>query len=66
MQSVMSSTTATMEATSTGAASKARPPAGGEASDIATVIKATERAGACSWLSVKRRAPTSVERVAVA
>ena len=60
------SSTAAMETPAVGATSKARPPAGGEASDIATVIKATERAGACSCLSVKRRVPTSVERVAVA
>src|ERR1700676_1417766 len=33
--------------------------------DIAAVIKTTERAGACTWLSVKRRVSTSVERVAV-
>ena len=64
-RSTMTSTAA-METSAVGDTSKARPPAGGEASDIAAVIKATERAGARSWLSVKRRAPTSVERVAVA
>ena len=33
--------------------------------DIATVIKATERAGACSWLSVKGRVRVSVEGIPV-
>src|SRR6266481_3715869 len=75
MRSVMSSTTATMESTSAGATSKTRPPAGGKASDIATVIKATERPGARSRLKVRSRrsveprtsaaGPASVERVAV-
>jgi hypothetical protein len=49
----MSSTTATMETTSMGAASKARPPAGGKTPDIAAVIKAAERAGASTWLGMK-------------
>src|SRR6267143_176433 len=53
----MSSTTAM------GAASKARPPAGGKTSGISAMIKATERAGACSWLSVRSRRP--VEGVAM-
>src|ERR1700674_2753186 len=75
MRSVMSSTTATMESTSAGATSKTRPPAGGKASDIATVIKATERPRARSWLKVRSRrsveprtsaaGPASVERVAM-
>src|SRR5215470_15142021 len=46
-------TTAAMEATTAGAASKARPPAGGKASGISAMIKATERAGARPWLRVK-------------
>ena len=61
----MSSTTATMETTSVGAASKARPPAGGKPSCVAAVIKAAERAGACTWLRVKRRVPASVEGIAM-
>src|SRR6266436_8154258 len=75
MRSVMSSTTATMESTSAGATSKTRPPAGGKASDIATVIKATERPGARSRLKVRSRRSVeprtsaaghaSVERVAM-
>jgi hypothetical protein len=57
-------TTAAVEAPATmEAASKARLPAGGKASDISAVIKATERAGACSWLSMRSRRP--VEGVAV-
>src|SRR6266436_2268988 len=68
MRSVMSSTTATMETTSVGATSKTRPPAGGKASDIATVIKATERSRARSRLKVRSRRPvkprTSVARSA--
>ena len=40
IRSAMSSTTATMETTSMGAASKARPPAEGKTPDIAAVIKA--------------------------
>src|SRR5712664_2104237 len=69
MRSPMSPTAA-METTS-----KARPPAGGKASDIATVIKATERPRARSWLKVRSRRTmeprtsaarsVSVERVAV-
>ena len=39
------------------AASHARLPAGGKASDISAVIKATERAGACTLLSVRRWSP---------
>jgi hypothetical protein len=39
------------------ATSKARPSAGGKASDISPVIKATERAGVCSCLTVKTRRP---------
>src|SRR5580692_10928928 len=66
LPSAMSSTTATMETTSVEAASKARPPAGGKAPDIAAVIKAAERAGACTWLWVKRRVPASVEGMAMA
>src|SRR5258708_1243569 len=74
MRSVMSSTTATMETASMGSTSKARPPAGGKAMDIAAVVEATERAGACSWLKARSRRPVesrtsaarpvSVERVA--
>src|SRR5437667_2549051 len=74
-RSPMSSTTATMETTSVGATSKARPPAGGKAADIAAVIKPTERPGACSWLKAGSRRPmeprtsaarsASVERVAM-
>ena len=57
------------------AASNARLPAGGKASDISAVIKATERARTCtllsvrswspmeSWISASRSAP--VERVAM-
>jgi hypothetical protein len=64
-----------VKSTSMGAASKARLPAGGKASDISAVIKATERAGTCtrlsvrswspmeSWISASRSAP--VERVAM-
>src|ERR1700682_4402646 len=56
MRSAMSSTTATtMETTSVGTASKARLPAGRKASGISAVIKATKRAGVCSWLTVKTR-----------
>ena len=44
---------------------KARPAAGRKASYIATVIKSTECAGACTLLSVKRRGRTSVERIAM-
>ena len=33
---------------------KARLPAGGKSTDVATVIKTTERAGACSRLGVRR------------
>src|SRR5467141_4758921 len=74
MQSPMSPTTAAVKTTTTRATSKARPPAGGKASDISTVIKAAERAGACSWLKTRSRRPVepptsaarsaSVERVA--
>ena len=42
-------TATTVEPTSR--AAKARLSAGGKASDISAVIKATERAGACSWLA---------------
>src|SRR5260370_8905794 len=38
-------------------ASKARPPARGKASDIATVIKPTERPRARSWLKARSRRP---------
>src|SRR5580693_7259986 len=72
-RSAMSSTT--VETTSAGAASETRPPAGGKASDIAAVIKATERPTARSWLKVRSRRsveartsaawPASVERVAM-
>src|SRR6266404_6501595 len=75
MQSPVSSTTAAVKANSTRATSKARPPPGGKAPDVAAVIKATERAGACSWPKVRSRRPVkprtpaarcaSVERVAV-
>src|SRR5467141_3993814 len=75
MQSPMSPTTAAVKTTTTRATSKARPPAGGKASDISTVIKAAERAGACSWLKTRSRRPVepptsaarsaSVERVAM-
>ena len=64
-----------MEATSVGAASKTRPPAGGKASDVSAVIKPTERPRARSWLKVRSRrsveprtsaaGPSSVERVAM-
>src|SRR6267142_1893870 len=74
MQSPMPSTAA-VKTTATRATSKARPPAGGKASDISTVIKTAERAGACSWLKVRSRRPVeprissarsaSVERVAM-
>src|SRR5258708_14339669 len=72
MRSAMSSPAA-MKTTAVGATSKARPPAGGKASDIAAVIKPTERPGACSWLKAGSRRPmeprtsaarsASVERV---
>ena len=51
-----------MEAAAT---AKARPPPGRKASCIAAVIKSTERAGACTLLSMKRRGRTSVERIAM-
>ncbi len=56
----------TTKTTCMGTTAKARPPAGGKASCIAAVIKATEGAGAGIWLSVKGGGPTSVERVAMA
>jgi hypothetical protein len=65
MPSAMAPTTAPMETTSVRATSKARPPARREASDIPAVIKAAERAGVCSWLSVKRRVRVSVEGMAM-
>src|SRR5467141_291462 len=75
MRSPMSSTAATMETTSVGSTSKARPPAGGKAPGISAVIKATERPRARSWLKVRSRRPmeprtsagrsASVERVAM-
>ena len=46
-----------VKSASTEAASNARLPAGGKASDISAVIKATERAGACTLLSVRRWSP---------
>jgi len=52
MPSASAMKTASMETTS-----KARPPARGKASDISTVIKATERSGARSWLKVRSRRP---------
>src|SRR5258708_6462854 len=45
------------------ASPEAGPSTGGKASGISAVIKATERAGVCSWLTVKTRRP--VEGVAV-
>src|SRR5580704_13707213 len=48
----MEATTTTVETTT-----KARLPAGGKAPDISAMIKATECAGACSWLSVRCRIP---------
>jgi hypothetical protein len=39
------------------ATAKARPAAGRKASGISAVIKAAERAGVCSWLTVKTRRP---------
>src|SRR5713101_1755302 len=73
MRSPMSSTAA-MKTTSMGTTSKARPPAGGKASDVSAVIKPTERPRARSWLKVRSRRPmeprtsagrsASVERVA--
>src|SRR5712692_10519195 len=74
MRSPMSSTAA-MKTTSMGTTSKARPPAGGKASDVSAVIKPTERPRARSWLKVRSRRPmeprtsagrsASVERVAM-
>src|SRR5713226_5342771 len=74
MRSPMSSTAA-MKTASTGTTSKARPPAGGKASNVSAVIEATERPGACSRLKVRSRRPmeprtsaarsASVERVAM-
>src|SRR5713226_4447911 len=74
MRSPMSST-ASMKTTAVGATSEARPPPGRKAPDVAAVIKAAERAGACSWPKVRSRRPVkprtsaarsaSVERVAV-
>jgi hypothetical protein len=52
---------ASVEATAMETTSKTRLSAGRKASDISAVIKATERAGAQSWLSVKGRCP--VERI---
>ena len=49
--------TAAMKTASVEATSKARPPAGRKASDIAAVIEATESAGACSWLKMRSRRP---------
>ncbi len=46
-----------VKSTSMGAASKARLPAGGKASDISAVIKATERARTCTLLSVRSWSP---------
>ena len=60
MRSAMSPVT--VETTATGATSKTRPPARGKASGVAAVIEATERAGACTWLSVKARAPVKARR----
>src|SRR5260370_13850385 len=64
-----------VRAATMGATPKARPPAGGRASDVSAVIKPTERPGACSWLKVRSRRPAeprtsaarsaSVERVAM-
>src|SRR5260370_21600687 len=64
-----------METASMRAAPEARPPARGKAADVATVIKATERPRARSWLKVRSRrsveprtsaaGPASVERVAM-
>src|SRR5712664_3462001 len=75
MPSPMTSTTATMEPTSMGAPSKARPPAGRKAPDVSAVIKPTERSGASSRLKVRSRRTVeprtsaarsvSVERVAM-
>lgn len=58
---------ATMAASpATAAASpEARPSPGGKTPYIPAVIKTTKRAGACSWLSVKRRMSTSVVSIAV-
>src|SRR2546422_740334 len=56
MRSPMSSTAA-MKTTSMGTTSKARPPAGGKASDVSAVIKPTERPRARSWLKVRSRRP---------
>src|SRR6266849_3080169 len=74
MRSPMSSTAA-IKTTSMGTTSKARPPAGGKASNVSAVIEATERPGACSRLKVRSRRPmeprtsaarsASVERVAM-
>src|ERR1700674_6042192 len=53
-----------METASTmGSTPKARLPAGRKASGISAVVKATERAGVCSRLTVKTRRP--VESAAV-
>src|SRR5437899_2112262 len=49
--------TAAMKTAPMGTTSKARPPAGGKASDVSAVIKATERSGARSWLKVRSRGP---------
>src|SRR5580700_431992 len=65
MPSPVTSATTAMKTTSVGATSKARPPAGRKATDIAAVIKATESAGMCTWLGVKRRVTASVEGIAV-
>src|SRR5260370_16697530 len=64
-----------METASMRAAPEARPPARGKAADVATVIKATKRPRARSWLKVRSRrsvepqmsaaGPASVERVAM-
>src|ERR1700722_20685486 len=61
----MSSPPPTMETPAMKATAKTRSPAGREASDIAAVIKAAERAGPSAGLSMKRRVPASVHRIAV-
>src|SRR5712664_3117223 len=61
----MAAATSAMETASMRSAPKTRPPARRGASDITAVIKAAERAGACSWLTVKRRVRVPVEGIPV-
>src|SRR6267378_2557648 len=63
MRSPMAAATPAMETASMRSTPKTRPPPRRKASDITAVIKAAERAGACSWLTVKRRVRVPVEGI---